>query len=80
MCMYLQVKFEGDPEGALVSYSSNAEALACYKCPDPVFNNRFIKVFWHNKKDNSQVGCLAMTAHVTTLDFSGLYLKFCKSE
>lgn len=49
----IQVKFEGDPEAALVSFSSNQEALACYKCSEPVFNNRFIKVFWHQKnKDN----------------------------
>ncbi|KAH3841862.1 hypothetical protein DPMN_115343 [Dreissena polymorpha] len=49
----IQVMFEGDPEAALVSYSNNVEALACYKCSEPVFNNRFIKVFWHQKKDNS---------------------------
>ncbi|XP_045205677.2 RNA-binding protein 26-like [Mercenaria mercenaria] len=49
----IQVKFEGDPEAALVSFSSNQEALSCYKCSEPVFNNRFIKLFWHQKnKDN----------------------------
>lgn len=49
----LQVKYEGDPEGALVSYSRNVEALNCYKCSEPVFNNRFIKVFWHQKSDTA---------------------------
>ena len=49
LCTF-QVSFEGDPEGALVTFSTNAEAAACYKCSEPVFNNRFIKVFWHNKE------------------------------
>ncbi|XP_060586369.1 RNA-binding protein 26-like isoform X2 [Ruditapes philippinarum] len=49
----IQVKFEGDPEAALVSFSSNQEALSCYKCPEPVFNNRFIKLFWHQKNKDT---------------------------
>ena len=60
--LMFQVSFEGDPEAALVTYSSNAEAAACYRSSEPVFNNRFIKVFWHNKEKqeatNSQVNIL----------------------
>lgn len=45
---------------ALVEFSSNAEALAAYKCPDTVFNNRFVKVYWHQAsnagEDNKPTG------------------------
>ncbi|KAK3789004.1 hypothetical protein RRG08_039612 [Elysia crispata] len=44
----IQVKFQGDPGAALISFSSNAQAAAAYRSPEPVFNNRFIKLFWHN--------------------------------
>jgi hypothetical protein len=44
----LQVSFEGDPEAALVTFSSHAEANAAYRSTEAVLNNRFIKVFWHN--------------------------------
>ena len=45
-----QVNYEGDPEAALVQFSSNAEALSCYRSSEPLFNNRFVKVFWHKNK------------------------------
>ncbi|GFR89995.1 RNA-binding protein 26 [Elysia marginata] len=44
----IQVKFQGDPGAALISFSTNAQAAAAYRSPEPVFNNRFIKLFWHN--------------------------------
>jgi len=43
------VSFNGDPEGALVTFSSHSEAQAAYRSTEAVLNNRFIKVFWHNK-------------------------------
>ncbi|XP_037087555.1 zinc finger protein swm-like [Pollicipes pollicipes] len=46
----IQVSFNGDPEAALVTFSNPAEAKAAYKCTEAVLNNRFIKVFWHNKE------------------------------
>ncbi|KAL4230307.1 RNA-binding protein 26 [Mactra antiquata] len=50
----IQVKYEGDPEAALITFTNNQEALSCYKCSEPVFNNRFVKVFWHQKnKENT---------------------------
>ncbi|XP_055894287.1 RNA-binding protein 26-like isoform X1 [Biomphalaria glabrata] len=44
----IQVKYQNDPGAALISFSNNAEATAAYRSPEPVFNNRFIKLFWHN--------------------------------
>ena len=32
---------------ALVSFASNAEAVKAFRSPDPIFDNRFVKVFWH---------------------------------
>jgi RNA-binding protein 26 len=32
---------------ALVSFSSNEEAHAAWKSQEAVFNNRFVKIFWH---------------------------------
>lgn len=49
----LQVGFNGDPEGALITFSSHAEAQAAYRSTEAVLNNRFIKVFWHNKESTS---------------------------
>ncbi|CAH0548606.1 unnamed protein product [Brassicogethes aeneus] len=43
----IQVQYEGDPEAALVTFSSHAEANAAYRSTEAVLNNRFIKVFWH---------------------------------
>ncbi|KAH9507852.1 hypothetical protein Btru_053068 [Bulinus truncatus] len=44
----IQVKYQNDPGAALISFSNNGEATAAYRSPEPVFNNRFIKLFWHN--------------------------------
>ncbi|XP_032788701.2 RNA-binding protein 26 [Daphnia magna] len=49
----LQVSYNGDSEGALVTFSSHAEAQAAYRSTEAVLNNRFIKVFWHNKEMSS---------------------------
>ncbi|PNF30064.1 hypothetical protein B7P43_G05352 [Cryptotermes secundus] len=50
----IQVSFEGDPEAALVTFSSHAEANAAYRSTEAVLNNRFIKVFWHNSSEGKQ--------------------------
>lgn len=52
----IQVQFEGDPEAALVTFSSHAEANAAYRSTEAVLNNRFIKVFWHNNNNNGAMG------------------------
>lgn len=51
-----QVGYEGDPEAALVSFASHAQAMAAYRCSEPIFNNRFIKIFWHNADQSSNAG------------------------
>ena len=57
-----QVSFGGDPEAALVTFSNPAEAKAAYKCTEAVLNNRFIKVFWHNKERDEAGGAEVRTA------------------
>lgn len=41
------VAVDASSSKALVSFSSNEEALAAWKSEDAVFGNRFVKVFWH---------------------------------
>ncbi|XP_047097744.1 RNA-binding protein 26 isoform X1 [Schistocerca piceifrons] len=50
----IQVSYEGDPEAAIVTFSSHAEAYAAYRSTEAVLNNRFIKVFWHNSGTNNE--------------------------
>ena len=45
----LQVSFNGDVEGALVTFSTHAEAQAAYRSTEVVLINRFIRVFWHHQ-------------------------------
>lgn len=42
-----QVKYDNDISAALISFSTNEEAARAYHSSEPVFNNRFIKLFWH---------------------------------
>lgn len=44
----IQVQYEGDPEAAIITFSTHAEANAAYRSTEAVLNNRFIKVFWHS--------------------------------
>ncbi|KAL5274643.1 RBM26 family protein [Megaselia abdita] len=44
----IQVTYEGDPEAAIVTFSTHAEANVAYRSTEAVLNNRFIKVFWHS--------------------------------
>ncbi|XP_064636970.1 RNA-binding protein 26-like isoform X2 [Lineus longissimus] len=50
----IQVCFEGDREGALVTFRTNSMAAAAYRSSEPVFNNRFIRLFWHNKERQNE--------------------------
>lgn len=43
----IQVRYNGEIDSALVTFSSKFDAQKAYKSPAPVLNNRFIKVFWH---------------------------------
>ncbi|KAG2023743.1 RRM domain-containing protein [Coprinopsis cinerea AmutBmut pab1-1] len=54
-----------DPRGgkALVSFATHEEARAAWKSEDAVFNNRFVKVFWHKPMEgHGQVGQRALAA------------------
>lgn len=46
----IQVSFENDPEAALITFANHSQANTAYRSSEPVFNNRFIKVFWHREK------------------------------
>ncbi|KRT84819.1 RNA binding protein [Oryctes borbonicus] len=48
----IQVSYDGDPEAAIITFSSHAEANAAYRSTEAVLNNRFIKVFWHSNSTN----------------------------
>lgn len=44
----IQISYDGDPEAAIVTFSTHAEANVAYRSTEAVLNNRFIKVFWHS--------------------------------
>ncbi|KAK9745392.1 PWI domain [Popillia japonica] len=52
----IQVGYDGDPEAAIITFSSHAEANAAYRSTEAVLNNRFIKVFWHSNNNNNNEG------------------------
>ncbi len=46
-----QVRHEGDPEAALVQFSSPGEATKAHNSAEAVLSNRFIKVFYLKQND-----------------------------
>ena len=44
----IQLQFDGAPDSALVTFSTRPEAQAAFRSTEPILNNRFVKVFWHN--------------------------------
>lgn len=49
----IQIAYEGDPEAAIITFNSHAEANVAYRSTEAVLNNRFIKVFWHSNNAGS---------------------------
>ncbi|KAJ8352456.1 hypothetical protein SKAU_G00239320 [Synaphobranchus kaupii] len=49
----IQVVFGGDPEAALIQYTTNDEARRAISSTEAVLNNRFIRVYWH-RENNEQ--------------------------
>jgi len=48
---------------ALISFSNHEEAHAAWKSEDAVFNNRFVKIFWHRPMEgHGQVGARMLAA------------------
>ncbi|KAF9451768.1 hypothetical protein P691DRAFT_662379 [Macrolepiota fuliginosa MF-IS2] len=53
---------------ALVSFSTHEEAHAAWKSEDAVFNNRFVKVFWHRPMEGQgQVGARMLAASASVV-------------
>ncbi|KAJ3998446.1 hypothetical protein F5050DRAFT_1805896 [Lentinula boryana] len=53
---------------ALISFSTHEEAHAAWKSEDAVFNNRFVKVFWHRPMEgHGEVGRRALAASAPML-------------
>lgn len=52
----MQVCYDGDPEAAIVTFSTHAEANVAYRSTEAVLNNRFIKVFWHSASGGNANG------------------------
>ncbi|KAM9321550.1 LOW QUALITY PROTEIN: RNA-binding protein 26 [Gastrophryne carolinensis] len=50
----LQVAYQGDPEGALIQFATNAQAKAAISSTEAVLNNRFIKMYWHREGASQQ--------------------------
>jgi len=51
------VAIDASSAKALVSFSTHEEAHAAWKSEDAVFNNRFVKIFWHRPMEGQgQVG------------------------
>lgn len=45
----LHVHYENHPDTALVTFKTRREALNAYRSTEPIFNNRFIKVYWQTQ-------------------------------
>ena len=50
----IQCQYEQMPDTALIKFATNPQAFAAYKCPQPVFNNRFIRLYWFNSFQKQQ--------------------------
>lgn len=50
------MRYENDPEAALVTYATRQQAVSAYKSTAPILNNRFIKIFWHDKDAAAEAG------------------------
>jgi RNA-binding protein 26 len=57
------VAIDSSSAKALVSFSTHEEAHAAWKSEDAVFNNRFVKLFWHRPMEgHGQVGARMLAA------------------
>jgi len=62
----VQIHFENDPGAALVSFAHPNEATAAMNCPDAVFGNRFIKMFYNYQGSSPQAPVRQRLGTVTT--------------
>ncbi|KAI1710351.1 PWI domain-containing protein [Ditylenchus destructor] len=47
----LHVQYQGQPDTALVTFKTRRDAMNAMRSTEPIFNNRFIKVFWQTETD-----------------------------
>ncbi|ORY97883.1 hypothetical protein BCR43DRAFT_490506 [Syncephalastrum racemosum] len=48
------ISVQGHLHKALLQYATHAEASAAYNSPDPIFDNRFVKVYWQKDQQPQQ--------------------------
>lgn len=61
----IQISYDDDPEAAIVTFSTHAEANVAYRSTEAVLNNRFIKVFWHSQQEG--IGINSGNSQMTNL-------------
>ncbi|KAJ7130110.1 hypothetical protein C8R43DRAFT_672274 [Mycena crocata] len=66
------VAIDSSSAKALVSFSNHEEAHAAWKSEDAVFNNRFVKLFWHRPMEgHGQAGVRMLAASAPMLANTG---------
>jgi len=53
----IKCHYENNSDATLIQFATNQQAFAAYKCPQSVFNNRFIRICWlsnHQKQQQQQ--------------------------
>lgn len=69
----IQITYDGDPEAAIVTFSTHAEANVAYRSTEAVLNNRFIKVFWHAPGGSHEHGATAKDENAAPFRKSNQY-------
>lgn len=62
----IQISYDGDPEAAIITFSSHAEANVAYRSTEAVLNNRFIKVFWHSPGNSNNANAATDAAAIAS--------------
>jgi len=52
--MDIVCNYENNKDSALIVFATNPQAFAAFKSPQPVFNNRFIRLYWLNNYQKLQ--------------------------
>lgn len=50
----VDISLQPEFQRAFIEYKTHAEALAAHQCPDVLFKNRFVKVYWKKMDDKQQ--------------------------
>ncbi|CAG8534249.1 557_t:CDS:10, partial [Acaulospora morrowiae] len=40
---------------AIIQFNNQSDAYKAYNSPEPIFDNRFVKVYWHKEKEDQQI-------------------------